>query len=210
VPYVAFGRLDSLPECSCATVDYELGTFECMSRLIGRGHRRIGMLKALRGYQPGAERRRGYFRALENAGIEPVERLIQPVSFIARNVANATYRLLNDKKLTAILDASGMEDAAAIHEGARRAGRVPGKDFEIICWTYNMDVPVMEEACEHLWLPVREAASEGIELFSEWFWEKREGPVHAVYAPTIVKTELLAAKSLEKKSELHRLFDADS
>ncbi len=208
VPYVALGRLDSLPECSCATVDYDRGAYECVRYLTNRGHRRIGMLKALSDYQPGVERHRGYLRALEMEGIEPDERLIQPVCFVMRNVANATYRLLNDKSVTAMVDASGIEDGAAIREGARRAGRIPGKDFDIVCWTYSMDVPVMEEACAHLWLPVRESASEGIELLSEWFWEKREGPVRVVYDPTIVRTDLLVARSREQQPVTNRLFYA--
>jgi LacI family transcriptional regulator len=208
VPYLVLGRLDSLPECSCATVDYEQAAFECVMHLVARGHRRIGMLKGLPGYQPGVERMRGYLRALELSGIEPEERLVQPVSFGAQNVSNSTYRLLNDHKLTALVDASGLEDAAAIREGARLARRVAGGDFEVLCWTYSTEYAIMEEACAHLWLPVREAASEGLELLAEWYWEKREGPVHIVYPPTIMETTLFKSRDLQSPPKPNRLFDA--
>jgi LacI family transcriptional regulator len=192
VPYLTLGRLDSLPECNCATVDYDQGTYDCVKRLIERGHKRIGLLKTLAGYQPGVERRRGYLRALEEAGLETEDRLIQPVSFNWGNLKSATYRLLNDHRVTAIVDASGLEDGTAIREAACRANRTPGGDFDVICWTYSTDSPVLEEACAHLLLPVREAASEGLELLAEWYWGRRSEPVHVVYSAKLVDADAFA------------------
>ncbi|NIA14520.1 MAG: LacI family DNA-binding transcriptional regulator [Nitrospiraceae bacterium] len=185
LPYVSLGRLDSFPECCSAAVDYEEGTYLSTKFLVERGHKRIAMLKALSGFQPGLERRRGYLRALEEAGIEPDERLIRSVTFGARNIANVVHRLLVDDSVTALVDCSGTEDAANLREGARRAGRVPGDDFEVVVWTYSSTSPVLREACAHLWLPVREATAEGIELLSDWFYGKRDEPFQVLYRPVI-------------------------
>lgn len=201
-PYMTLGRLDSLPEVSFAAVDLEEGAYVSTKYLLNRGHKNIGMLKSFRGFQPSIERRRGYLRALEEAGLPPDEKYMRPVSFGTRDIVNAVHRLLLDPKVTAIIECSGCEDAPAIREGARRAGRVPNKDFEIVCWTYTSDGMVMSEACAHVWLPVKEAAAEGFELLAQWFAGEREGPIQLLYPPTL--HEKFVGKEISKPL---RLFD---
>jgi DNA-binding LacI/PurR family transcriptional regulator len=188
IPYLALGRLDRFPECSSATVDYEHGAYLSTKFLLDRGHKRIAMLKALSGFQPGVERRRGYIRALEEAGIEPDDQLIRSVTFGASSIVSVVHRLLNDSDVTAFVDCSATEDASGIREGARRAGRVPGQDFEIVVWTYTNDAVVLPEACAHVWLPVLESASEGLELLADWHHGKREDPIQLAYAPTMYES----------------------
>lgn len=187
-PYVAIGRLDSLPSLSHAVVDYEEGAYLSTKFLLDRGHTRISMLKAFHDYQPGVERYRGYLRAMTAANIAPSDGLVRSVSFGTRDLANAVYRLLLDTSVTALIDTSGCEDAESIREGAHRAGRVPGRDFEVVCWTYTHNAVVMSEACAHVWLPTREAASEGFELLAQWFEGERKGPIEVLYRPTLYLT----------------------
>jgi len=185
IPYMALGRLDALPECSSATVDYEEGAYLSTKFLLGRGHTRIAMLKAFPDFQPGVERRRGYLRALEEAGIAAQESLMQSVTFGARNIANVVHRLLVDEDVTALIDCSATEDATGLREGARKAGRKPGKDFEIVPWTYSDDGAVLSEATAHLWLPVREAAAEGFERLAAWVKGEGKGPIKILYRPIL-------------------------
>ncbi len=202
VPYIVFGRLDGFPECSTATVDYDEGCYISTKYLINKGHRRIALLKAFSGYQPGLERRRGYLRALEEVGIPPDENLIRSVNFGARNIANVVHRLLVQSEVTALLDCSGVEDAWSIREGSRRAGKFPGKDFEVVSWTYADNGVVLSEASAHVWLPVREAASDGLEQLADWIEGKRNGPISVVYRPVLY--EGLAGEEVPKPK---RLFD---
>ncbi len=185
MPYVAFGRLDSFPEASTATVDYEEGARHSTQFLLGRGHRRIAMVKAFSGFQPGVERRRGYRRALEEAGVAYDPALVIPVNFEAHNIISATHRLLADNKVTALIDSSGTEDGASLLEGARRAGRVPGRDFDLVAWTYVNNAAVLADAAAHMWLPVREAATEGITDLAAWIAGERSGPVRVLYTPVL-------------------------
>lgn len=188
IPYLSLGRLDEFPECSSATVDYEQGAYVSTKFLLDRGHKSIAMLKAFSGYQPGLDRQRGYLRALREAGIEPEERLVQTASFTAADNAHIVHRLLVDEKVTALVDCSGTEDAWSLREGARRAGRLPGRDFEVVVWTYNNESAVLFEAAAHLWLPVREAAAEGIELLAAWHRGERGGPINLQYAPALFES----------------------
>ncbi len=205
MPYMAMGRLDSLPECSCATVDYEEGARISTRFLLDRGHRRIAMLKAFAEFQPGVERRRGYTKALEEDGIAVDEHLIRSATFGARNIADMVYRLLSDPTVTALIDSSATEDATSLREGARRAGRVPGKDFEIVAWTYADNAAVLHEASAHVWLPVREAATEGIEQLAAWVEGERSGPIQVIHRPIL--NETVANGEVPKPKRLFELLD---
>lgn len=202
IPYVALGRLDSLPECSSATVDYVEGAYLSTSFLLDRGHTHIAMLKGFHGYQPGVERIRGYRKALDEAGIPFDENLIRAVNFGSRNVANMVYRLLADPKVTALIDCSAVQDGASLREGMRRAGRTPGKNVEVLTWTYDEQAAVLTEAAAHMWLPVREAAAEGIEQLGEWIAGARNGPIRVIYRP-VLNTEPKIGEAPKPK----RLFD---
>lgn len=185
VPYVALGRQDAFPECSSATVDYEEGAYLSTRYLVERGHTRIAMLKAFQGYQPGVERRRGYTRALEEAGIAVEPNLIRAVQFGAHNIANMVHRLLAEDAVTALIDCSATEDGVSLREGMVRAGRKPGRDVEVIAWTYEEGAGILPEAVAHMWLPVREAASEGIEELAAWTYGRRSEPIRVLYRPIL-------------------------
>ena len=201
-PYMALGRLDSLPECSSATVDYEEGAYLSAKFLLDLGHTRIAMLKAFTGLQPGVERRRGYLRAFKEAGIQPDETLLRSVTFGATNIANVVHRLLVNSDVTALIDCSATENASALREGARRAGRKPGEDFEIVAWTYANNAAVLSEASAHVWLPVREAAAEGLELLAAWTRGERDNPIRVLYRPVL--NETVANGEIDQPK---RLFD---
>jgi LacI family transcriptional regulator len=187
-PYMVMGRLDSFPEISSATVDYEAAAYISTKFLIDHGHTRIGMLLGLEGFQPGVERRRGYQRALEEAGIPFDASLIRPTTFESDQNVRLTHRLLLDRDITALVESSGTEDASSIAEGARRAGRMPGENLDIVEWTYTYKASVVSEAKAHVWLPLREAGSEGLELLADWFYERRSDPFQVLYQPILYET----------------------
>ncbi len=187
-PYMAMGRLDSCPDVSCATVDYEEAAYISTKFLIDKGHTRIGMLKALDGFQPGVERDRGYRHALEEAGIPFDEALVRPTSFDSDQNIRITHRLLLNRDITALVECSATEDESSIREGARRAGRMPGENLDIVEWTYTYKASIVSEAIAHIWLPLREAGSEGLELLADWFYGRRSDPFQVLYRPILYET----------------------
>lgn len=200
IPYLTLGRLDRFPECSSATVDYDAGAYVSTRYLLKRGHARIAMLKAFQGYQPGMERIRGYTRALEEFGHSLDNKLITAVKFGARNIANMVHDLLSDPSVTALIDCSATEDGASLREGIQRAGRCPGKDVEVVTWTYDKQALILKEASAHVWLPVREAATEGVWQLADWTYGRRNGPINIVYQPELHET--CGAKEIEKPKRL--------
>ncbi len=187
-PYLASCRMDTFPECSSATIDIEEGAYLSADYLMKRGHKRIGMLKPFRNTQPGNARRRGYMRACEANGIPFDENLVRPISLQSTDVINTVFRLLSDPTVTALIDSSGGEDSASIREGTRRAGRMLGKNVDVLPWTYSHNATVLNEACAHVWLPLREAMAEGFEHLEKWFRDEAEGPVHILYRPILRET----------------------
>jgi LacI family transcriptional regulator len=145
-------------------VDYEEAAYLSTRFLIDHGSHPHGDAAGLDGFQPGAERRRGYQRALEEAGIPFDDSLMRPTTFDSDQNVRLTHRLLLDRDITALVESSGTEDASRLREGARRAGRMPGENLDIVEWTYTYKASVVSEAVAHVWLPVREAGSEGLEL----------------------------------------------
>jgi len=188
VPYMTSCRMDTFPECSSATIDIEEGAYLSTDYLIRRGHKRIGMLKPFKNTQPGNARRRGYARACEAHGIEFDEDLVRPITLESADVINAVFRLVSDPTVTALIDSSGGEDSASIREGVRRAGRILGKNIEVLPWTYSHKATVLNEACAHLWLPLREAMAEGFERLEKWFRNEAEGPVQVLYRTILRET----------------------
>ena len=179
-PYLAISRVGDLPECSSATVDFEKAAYISTKHLIERGHRHIGLLKGYHGYYPSEERRRGYLRALEEADIEPDERLIANISFASGELSRFVHNLLSNHQVTAIVDSSGMEDGRSLRQGAALAGRTIGGDAEFVVWTYSDNAAVLTGACAHVWLPLHEAIQEGLNQLADWFNGKRQGPVQVL------------------------------
>lgn len=205
IPYLALGRVDTLPECSSATVDYVAGAYLSTQYLLRRGHKRIAMLKAFQGYQPGIDRRRGYGHALEEAGIPVDEDLIRNVTFGSRNLAGVVQDLLTDPSVTALIESSATEDGASIREGMQRAGRRPGRDIEVVSWTYEDNTSVLHEEMAHLWLPVREAAAEGIEQLADWIYGLRDAPINILRQPVL--RESSGGKEIEKPKRLFETLE---
>jgi len=200
IPYLTLGRLNAMPECSSATVDYVAGAYMSARYLLERGHRRVAMLKAFQGFQPGIERRRGYERALAEFDLPVDEALIKNVTFGGRDLAHRVEDLLRDHSVTALIECSATEDGASIREGMLRAGRRPGEDIEVVSWTYQQDASVLREESTHVWLPVREAATEGIWQLADWTYGRRNGPINIVYQPELYET--CGEKEIKKPKRL--------
>lgn len=184
-PYVALGRLESFPEGCYGTVDYEDAACLSTRFLLERGHTRVGMLQGLPGYFPGVERLRGYRRAYDELGIAPEMSLVRPVDFSPASIVEALRQLALEEKVSAIVDCSGAENAKSLREGARRAGRMIGRDLELVVWTYTSGATVLYEAAAHVWCPVREAASEAIRLLGQWYYGQRKDPIQLLYRPVL-------------------------
>ncbi|MCP4638941.1 MAG: LacI family transcriptional regulator [bacterium] len=185
LPYMAVSSVEGVPGCSQATVDFEDGVYQCTQLLAKRGHKRIALLTNFEGYYSDHLRREGYRRALQEAGIEPRDNDVHSAGFTPSRAVTVLHRILSDPEVTGLIDTSMMEDGKALREGARRAGRTLGKDLEVIPWSYTDGATVLREATTHMWSPLLEAASEGLEHLAEWIGGSRQGPIDVTYRPIL-------------------------
>lgn len=197
-PYLTTSGSDSLPDISSGVVDLQQAAYLSTKFMLDRGHQRIALLTSFEGYYAGAERRRGYARALIEAGFRQDETLIRGTPFVHGGISTLVHRLLMDRKITALIDSSAGQDAKGIREGARLAGRTIGEDVEVLCWTYTHNAVVMSEASAHVWVPIREALVEGLEELLAWFNGERGGPVRVLYQPTLYEGRGLEETAMPK------------
>ena len=190
-PYLSFSRLDSVPDISSSVVDYEEAARQSAEYFIKREHTRIGMVQGFKGFHSAIERERGYRRAHRDGGVRVDPDLLYPVNFGAHEIVEAVRTLLSDHTVTALIDASGAQDAESLREGARLAGRELGKDVELLTWTYAGDSGVLKEACARMWLPLWEAGIEGLKELKRWFDDEIEGPIQVLVPPTLYDTPTL-------------------
>lgn len=191
IPYLALGRADSFAEGNSATVDFQAGAYMSTRFLLERGHRRIGLLASFEGYQAGLDRVRGYQRALREFGVAADEAAIcyyDPMQDNLRSLAEEVMRL---QGLTALVDSSACEDSEALRQSAAAAGRKIGDDLECVVWTYMKDAAVLSEASAHLWVPVREAAVEGIDQLAGLAAGETRGPIKINYTPVLTDADHL-------------------
>ncbi len=202
MPYLVIGRLDALPECSAAHVDFQEGAYKSTRFLLERGHRRIALLSAFEGYQAGLDRVRGYEEALREYGVPLDQRLIQYFDPTQGRLPDVLATLLAPPGVTALVESSVSEDSEALYQAAAQTGRAFGKELECVVWTYMKDAAVLPEAAAHLWAPVRESAIEGIERLARWANGDIEGPIHVNY-----KTVLTDADHHLAVQKPKRIFD---
>lgn len=165
VPYLALGRPVPWESCNYAAVDLERAAYDSAKFLLARGHRRILLLSAFEGYSAEWERREGFCRALEESGIrrEDAERMIVDAGTRPEHLRDVLEKALKALEYTAIIDSTAFEDAGAIRMGCAQAGKTPGKDLEVVVWTYEEEGTILPEASAHVWIPVRKAVLRGIE-----------------------------------------------
>lgn len=113
-------------------VDNESGGYVATRYLIDRGHRKVGHLEGPLNADTSEPRKRGYYRALREAGIEPGPEWTTPAQFNPASGAEAMVRLLEQfPGMTAVFAASDSVAMGALGELQRRGIKVP-QDMAIV------------------------------------------------------------------------------
>jgi LacI family transcriptional regulator len=74
--------------------DNFMGGYNATNHLISKGHSKIGLIKGSEIIEPVKERRQGYLKALEEAGIKPDRSLIEGKAFSIESGYESTVKLL--------------------------------------------------------------------------------------------------------------------
>lgn len=141
LPVMLMGQL---PESSIPFVDIDAveGSASAVRHLIKNGHRRIGLItNAPLEYTSAQQRRMGYLNALNEAGIEPDDSLMQEGTYTPASGFKAMERLLKaNPRPTAVFVASDVVSLGAIR-AIRHAGlRIP-QDIAVVGFD---DIPMAD------------------------------------------------------------------
>lgn len=128
--------------CDYVGIDYAVGAQMAVNHLILKGHQRIAFLGGTSESSAWKERRRGYERALQHAGIELDPSLIIE-SPVTREGGMSTVRkaLLETKPPTAAFCFNDLV-AHGVMLGLNEAGLQAGKDMAIVGFDNNNEAPL--------------------------------------------------------------------
>jgi DNA-binding LacI/PurR family transcriptional regulator len=149
VPFVAFGHFEADSVFPWVDVDGEAGVRMATEHLLARGHRRIALLGWPEDSRVGNERARGYFTALQAAGVVPDAAWVHrgEGSFeMAYEMTEHLLQLEADRRPTAIVAVSDTMAIGAIHAGQTR-GLTVGRDLAVVGFD---DAPM----AQYLWPPL--------------------------------------------------------
>lgn len=177
------------PDFDSVSINNELGGCLATQHLLALGHTQIGMVAAGRGV-PAAERRKGYERALREAGL-PVDKALVEISTDLREhgyteqAGYAAARALLDrrKRPTAIFATSDIQ-ALGVMRAVKEAGLRTPEDIAIVGFD---DIRISEYVdLTTIRQPMRQMGELAVEKFLARL-EQPEQPVsHTVFAPQLI------------------------
>lgn len=132
VPFVTFGRTELLSEHPYVDADNEQAAFLATQHLIARGHRRIALISPPLVYTYALQRRRGYWAALQQAGLPVDPALLCEGGQDARVARSMARQLAGAADAPTGFVCANEVAALGVLAGLRDAGRTPGVDVELV------------------------------------------------------------------------------
>lgn len=125
-PFVTFGRTELFTEHPYVDANSEKAAYDATAWLLARGHRRIALLGAQLPFTFNLQRRRGYARALEGAGLAVDAALVRSDGVsarLARSVASDMLRMPDAPTgFVCVNESSALGAMAGIRDSGRTIG----------------------------------------------------------------------------------------
>lgn len=156
-------------EVLTVTIDDEDGAYAAVSKLIQKGHKKIGIISATNRAHSSIDRENGYLRALKDNGIVLCEEYLYLNTYEYSNGGYAFDYFMGLKEPpTAIFAISDLLAVGAIRQALKK-GLTPGKDIDIIgfdnislCEMYVPSVSTVAQPCYEMGQTVIEKLVENI------------------------------------------------
>lgn len=198
IPVVLIDRKLEDVECDYVLVDNKDGAKRAVTRLIEAGHKKIGMLTGPENVFTARERLRGYYEALEEAGIQREESLISHNDYTIQGGIAGLRRLVEQNRdMTAVMVANYELTMGVVIEANELNLRIPEKlsvigfdnvEFARAC------VPKLSIVSQ----PTKEIARQVSERMLQRLEEESEGEEHVVVK---LPTGFVEGKSVKALNE---------
>lgn len=127
-PIVMIDRRQKNLNIDTVSINNEAGSFQAVQLLIQNGHKRIGIIKGIKGLSNTEERFEGYRKALKEAGIKLSDELITYGNYVESGGREATKKLLSLKKRpTAIFSTNNLMTLGCLKELYKQQISIPDK-----------------------------------------------------------------------------------
>ena len=179
IPFVLVNGWVEGIETDTVLADNEKAMRDCVSLLLEAGHRKIGMIIAPKNSYNVHERKAGFYKAYEEAGLPANEELIFEFGADknwAYEVKEKTLEFIKDHPEMTALVLPGyrltIAGIAAIHQ----LGRKIGKDIALIGYDCDVINAALNPTITYIRLPVDEIAVHAIEMLIEAINSKEKKP----------------------------------
>ena len=156
IPVVLGGRPTSRIAISYVDADNTGGAHEAVAHLIERGRQRVATISGPNDMGAGVDRLRGYRAALEEAGMEYDEGLVEPGDFSRESGERAMEALIERRPdLDAVFAASDLMAAGALRMLKERGRSIPGNvalvgfDDSVTARTTDPQLTTVRQPVEH-------------------------------------------------------------
>ena len=178
IPIVAFDREVTDPRADAVTADNLTAGFRATELLLQRGHRAIGFIAGRPDIQTGADRLRGYERAMANRNLEPYS---ASGMFRIDEASEATMQLLEDRpETTAIVVGNNLMTLGALAAIRDRGLAVPDQ-LSLVQLDDPFWAQLVDPALTSFAQPVQHMAQSAIDLLLQRIHKERETSKHIVY-----------------------------
>ena len=131
-PFVTFGRTELFTEHPYVDANSEQAAYDAARYLLARGHRRIAITGAQQAYTFNMQRKRGYLRALAEAGVVADPALIREDGLSARNAREVVTSMLGAVNPPTGFICVNESSALGVMSGIRDCGQQVGVDCDVI------------------------------------------------------------------------------
>ena len=191
VPVVAIASGRSSNDISNVRIDDFRAAKEITEHLIAHGHARIGYIRGHPNQTASARRFEGFKAALEEAGIDLDDALVQPGYFTYRSGLKAAEKLLALRRPPTAIFASNDDMAAAVVSVAHRHGLDVPRDLSVVGFDDTSAATTVWPELTTIRQPIAAMADAALNLLLRKIRHKKIGealePVDHLFAHELVK-----------------------
>jgi len=187
-------------KCDTVLVDNELGAYKAVKHLINRGYKRIGLINGYLDRTTGAQRLKGYLKAIEEAKIPRDERLIKIGDFKKESGEKLTEELLRQSNKPDAIFATNIDMSIGTLVAVKKMGLEIPEDIGIMCFDDSDWARILKPSITVIRQPVYEMGSMAAKILIKKI-ENQKRNLKKSPSVKILETELIVRESTKKKLE---------
>jgi len=195
---VLLDRLIKGVDCDAVLVDNIHGAYKAVKHLIDQGYKKIGIVNGYLDRTTGAERLKGYLKAIEETGIARDDSLIKIGNFKKESGRKLTEELLRQPNKPDAIFTTNIDMSMGALLAIKKMGLIIPDDIGIVCFDDSDWALILEPSITVIRQPVYQLGSTAAELLIKKIEDEEKKLDHK---PTVVilNTELIIRNSTKNK-----------